>query len=72
MTRSYDGTSAPRLADFGGVTWMLAQARATALFTRICGPRTPSPRATFLRRRNFWRGRVEAAERNERIATRDA
>lgn len=71
--RGYDGTSAPRLADFGGIVWMLADARARALGN--IGARTERVRGPVDidgEWPQFDRVRYEAWVRNLRVAMRDA
>jgi hypothetical protein len=69
VSRPY-GSSAVRLADFGGDVVSLSVERAWCFWRRIAGPTTVTPRAVYARRPNFWRGRVEAAMRHDRVAER--
>jgi hypothetical protein len=72
--RPYDGTAPVRIRDFAGAGKDAAAAasthRAAFFWKRIAGPTTVTPKCVHARRRNFWRGRVEAAMRHDRNAER--
>lgn len=68
-TRPYDGSAPARLADFGPELSVegVSDYRSAFFWKRIAGPTTVTVRAVQARRRNFWRGRVEAAMRHDRV-----
>lgn len=67
-TRPYE--CAPvRLVDFGAELGVegVSDYRSAFFWRRISGPTTVTPKCVLARRRHFWRDRVEAAMRHDKV-----